>query len=679
MVLNEDKRSYTNGDEIEIDLRQLLMVLKKWSRLIIIMTLLAGLAAFLISSFVLTPVYQAKTLLMVTQATDKLSTQAATQNEDLGDVVSSVSRIPVWTMSTYLGQLKSEALMKRIIDKLNLPYSPGGLASMIEATVVKDSNLIEVKVNNTDPETTARIANILTTEYLQMMTDKNQQQMTRSVLFLEEQKTLTNKELRAAEDLLKDFQSQPRGVAVLEAEFNSRSTDLANFTSRLKMSYIELEQLYSGVALLEQELAKTPSSIRVEKWSETTGGIVYTEDTNPLYISISEQLSAKRAQLAEKQGEIQGLQTMLGSIDSELDMLQAEMAERNMEQDRLQREVDRLSETSNTLTQKETETQIAKSIDLGDTSVIVVSEASIPGGPVKPNKQMNTAIAMLLGMMLFTLLAFLLEYLDNTLKTPDDITRELDLPSLGVIPKMTKKNTPENFDGLITSSNPKSPIAEAYRTLRTNIGFASVDKKYRSILISSTNPQDGKSTTAANLAVAMAQAGNRVILVDCDLRKPVLHKTFKKENSRGFTNYLTQKLPLTEVVQKVMDNLDVITSGPVPPNPSEILSSQKARALWAELLNLYDYILIDSPPVLAVADASILASQVEAVIGIVKSGSTRNDLGRMAKEQLLTANATIIGMVLNEMKAESQDYEYYYYYYAQENKVDNKSNFFNFL
>lgn len=679
MALNEDKRSYGNNDEIEIDLRQLLMVLKKWSRLIIIMTLLAGLAAFLISSFVLTPVYQAKTLLMVTQATDKLSTQAATQNEDLGDVVSSVSRIPVWTMSTYLGQLKSEALMKRIIDKLNLPYSPGGLASMIEATVVKDSNLIEVKVNNTDPETTARIANILTTEYLQMMTDKNQQQMTRSVLFLEEQKTLTNKELRAAEDLLKDFQSQPRGVAVLEAEFNSRSTDLANFTSRLKMSYIELEQLYSGVALLEQELAKTPSTIRVEKWSETTGGIVYTQDANPLYISISEQLSLKRAQLAEKQGESQGLQMMLGSIDTELDMLQAEMAERTMEQDRLQREVDRLRETSSTLTQKETETQIAKSIDLGDTSVMVVSEASIPGSPIKPNKQMNTAIAMLLGMMLFTLLAFLLEYLDNTLKTPDDITRELNLPTLGVIPKMTKKNTPENFNGLITSSNPKSPIAEAYRTLRTNIGFASVDKKYRSILISSTNPQDGKSTTAANLAVAMAQAGNRVILVDCDLRKPILHKTFKKANSRGFTNLLTQKLPLTEVVQKVMDNLDVITSGPVPPNPSEMLSSAKARSLWAELLNLYDYILIDSPPVLAVADASILASQVEAVIGIVKSGSTRNDLGRMAKEQLLTANATIIGMVLNEMKAESQDYEYYYYYYAQENKVDNKSNFFNFL
>ena len=665
MVLNEDKRSYTNGDEIEIDLRQLLMVLKKWSRLIIIMTLLAGLAAYLISGYVLTPVYQAKTLLMVTQATDKLSTQAATQNEDLGDVVSSVSRIPVWTMSTYLGQLKSEALMQRIIDKLNLPYSPGALSAMIEATVVKDSNLIEVKVNNTDPETTTRIANILTTEYLQMMTDKNQQQMSRSVVFLQEQKTLTNEELRAAEDILKDFQSRPRGVAVLEAEFNSRSTDLANFTSRLKMSYIELEQLYSGVALLEQELAKTPSTIRVEKWSETTGGVVYTQDANPLYISISEQLSSKRAQLAEKQGESQGLQMMLDSINSELDMLQAEMAERTMEQDRLQREVDRLRETSSTLTQKETETQIAQSIDLGDTSVIVVSEASIPGDPVKPNKKLNTAIAMLLGMMLFTLLAFLLEYLDNTIKTPDDVSRELNLPSLGVIPKMTKKNTPENFDGLITSSNPKSPIAEAYRTLRTNIGFASVDKKYRTILVSSTNPQDGKSTTIANLAVTMAQAGNRVIVVDCDLRKPTINKIFKKANSRGFTNYLTQKLPLTEVVQKVMDNLDIITSGPIPPNPSEMLSSEKARDLWAELLNLYDYILIDSPPILAVADASILASQAEGVIMVTKSGATRNDLGRMAKEQLLTANANIIGIVLNEMKADTQDYEYYYYY-AQE-------------
>ena len=676
--MSEEKRSYVNDDEMEIDLRQLLMVLKKWARLIIIMTLLSGLAAYLISTYILTPIYQAKTLLMVTQATEKLQTSASSQGEDLSDVVESVARIPVYTMSTYLGQLKSEALMHMIIDKLRLPYSAGQLAAMIEATVVKDSNLIEIKVTNPDPEMTARIANTLSAEYLVLMNEKSQQQLSRSVAFLEEQKTITNSELKAAEDKLKEFKSQPRGVAVLEAEFDSLKNDLDSFNSRLKMSYIEIEQLYSGVSLLEQELAKTPATISREEWSDVSGGVVYTGDVNPLYISLSEQLASKRAQLAEKQGESSGLSMMLDSIDAELDALQAEMAEKTMEQERLQREVDRLRETSATLTQKETETHIAKSIDLGDTSVMVVSEASIPGGPVKPNKQMNIAIAMLLGMMLFTLLAFLLEYLDNTLKNPEDVTRELELPVLGIIPKLTKKNTPENFDGLITSSSPKSPIAEAYRTLRTNIGFASVDKKYRSILITSASPQDGKSTTAANLAVAMAQAGNRVIAVDCDLRKPILHKVFQKENSRGLTSYLTQGLTLDQVVQNAMENLDILTSGPIPPNPSEMLSSDKVRSLWPELLKRYDYILIDSPPILAVTDASILASQVDAVIGVVKSGTTRNDMGRMALSQLLNANAKIIGMVLNGIKAESKEYQYYYYYSNDSTDVE-KPRFFNIL
>jgi len=645
------------------------------------MTLLAGLAAYIVSSFVVTPVYQAKTLLMVTQATDKLSAATSTnQNEDLSDVVSTVTTIPVWTMSTYQGQLKSEALMQRVIDRLHLEVSPGGLSSMIETEVVKDSNLIEVRVSNTDPETTARIANTLTEEYLQLMTEKNQQQMTNSVEFLEDQRVITDDELRAAEDKLKDFQSQPRGVAVLQAEFTSRSADLANFTSQSKMSYIEQEQLSSGVALLEQELAKTPAYINVEKWSDAAGGAVYTQETNPLYISLSEQLAQKRAELAEKQGESAGLAVMLDTIDIELDGLQAEIAAKTMEQDRLQREVDRLRETFGTLAKKETETQIAKSIDLGDTSVMVISEASIPGGPIKPNVKMNIMIAMLLGLMLFIIIAFLLEYLDNTLKTPDDVTRELDLPTLGVIPRMDKKNSPEGFSGLITDSRPKSPIAEAYRTLRTNIGFASVDKKYRTILISSTNPQDGKSTTSANLAVAMAQAGNRVVLVDCDLRKPILHKTFGQENSRGFSNLIMQEMPLSDVAKKVEENLDLITSGPIPPNPSEMLNSSKTRSLWAELMKNYDYVLIDSPPILAVADASILASQTEGVLLITKSGTTRIDLGRKAKEQLLTANANIIGVVINEMKSDTQDYYYYYYYYySNENDEKNeKPRFFSF-
>lgn len=216
---------------------------------------------------------------------------------------------------------------------------------------------------------------------------------------------------------------------------------------------------------------------------------------------------------------------------------------------------------------------------------------------------------------------------------------------------------------LITYHRPKSPFAEAYRTLRTNLGFASVDHSYRSILVSSTSPQDGKSTTIANLAVTLAQAGKRVMLLDCDLRKPVLHHIFKVDNHQGVTNCLMHQVTIEEVAHEgVVENLTLVTSGPIPPNPAEMLGSERTRSLWPALLGKYDYVLIDAPPILAVADASILASQVDGVILVVRYAATRYDLAKKAKEQLLNANAHIIGVVLNQFKMEAKEYQYYYYY-----------------
>jgi len=446
-----DFRRLPEDDEIEIDLRQIITVLKKWSKMIIIMTLLCMITAGIVSYFVLSPVYQASTLLMVTQATDKLTaTPAANTGDGLENVVNTVNRTPVLTMNSYLGQLKSEALMQRVIDKLDLDkldYTPAGLAGSIEGTIVKDSNLIEVKVNNNDPILASRIANTLSVQYLAMMTDKNQEQLSRSVAFLDNQKVLTDKDLTQAEQALEDLLSQPRGVAVLEAEFTQKSTDVVNYDSRLKILQVEIQQTQAAVARLQQELAATPQTISMEKWSEATGTHTQTQEVNPLYVSTAQQLSEKQAQLAEKQGESAALYTLVSTMHSDLDSLQAELASKRMQQERLQREVDRLKLTSETLAQKGTETQIAKSIDLGDTSVMVISEANIPTDPIKPNKKFNMAIAMLLGFMVFTLLAFILEYLDNTIKTPEDVSRELDLPVLGVIPLATSYNTQQHSYG----------------------------------------------------------------------------------------------------------------------------------------------------------------------------------------------------------------------------------------
>ncbi len=223
---------------------------------------------------------------------------------------------------------------------------------------------------------------------------------------------------------------------------------------------------------------------------------------------------------------------------------------------------------------------------------------------------------------------------------------------------------------LFAHKYPKSSMAEAYRTLRTNLGFASMDKSYRSILFTSTSPRDGKSSVASNLAVVMAQAGHRVVLIDADLRKPVQHRVFDVDNRLGFTNCLIKDVEVETVLHNgLVDNLYVLTSGPIPPNPAEILSSSRTEAILQELLEKYDYVFIDAPPILAVTDASILSTLVDGVILVVSYGETRTDLARKACEQIEKANAKVIGVVLNQAKMNTSDYKYYYYYSHDE---DNK-------
>lgn len=220
------------------------------------------------------------------------------------------------------------------------------------------------------------------------------------------------------------------------------------------------------------------------------------------------------------------------------------------------------------------------------------------------------------------------------------------------------------FPILVTQKNPKSAAAEAYRTLRTNLGFASPDRPCRSILFTSSNPDDGKSTVAANLAVVLAQAEHKVLLVDADLRKPVMDKAFGLDNTRGLVNVLLEKGTAAELATEVAKGLWVLTSGPIPPNPAEVLSSGRMKEVWAQQLDFYDYVLVDASPVLPVTDAVLLATEMDGVIIVIKSGS-RVDHVQAVKEQLLTAQANIIGVILNKVKLGKNDYYYYHRHYAR--------------
>jgi protein-tyrosine kinase len=227
-----------------------------------------------------------------------------------------------------------------------------------------------------------------------------------------------------------------------------------------------------------------------------------------------------------------------------------------------------------------------------------------------------------------------------------------------------QKKLATNKRNLITHHEPRSPISEQYRTIRTNIQFSSIDETIRSLMVTSAGPGDGKSTTVANLAIVFAQQGKRVLLIDADLRKPTVHYTFQLNNHLGLTNVLTKQVELGNAVNQVdIENLYLLMSGPIPPNPAELLGSKSMEDLLEEAYQHFDLILFDTPPVLAVTDAQILANKCSGTILVVNSGKTEIDGAAKAKELLLSAKGKLLGVVLNQKKA--KDSQYYYYYGAK--------------
>ncbi|MDF0727049.1 CpsD/CapB family tyrosine-protein kinase [Cytobacillus sp. S13-E01] len=230
--------------------------------------------------------------------------------------------------------------------------------------------------------------------------------------------------------------------------------------------------------------------------------------------------------------------------------------------------------------------------------------------------------------------------------------------------KIGKKNNQflqQTGRNLISNSDPRSPISEQYRTIRTNIQFSAVDQEIKTLMVTSAGPGEGKSTTVANLAIVFAQQGKRVLLIDADLRKPTIHYTFRQENHTGLTNVLTKQVTIEKAVQKTdIEHLYTLTSGPIPPNPAELLGAKSMDDFLVTACEQFDIVLFDTPPVLAVTDAQVLSNKCNGAILVVYSGKTETDAAIKAKELLVAAKAKLLGVVLNQKK--QKDSQYYYYY-----------------
>lgn len=327
----------------------------------------------------------------------------------------------------------------------------------------------------------------------------------------------------------------------------------------------------------------------------------------------------------------------------------------------------------NTLLQKQRELEISSGN--GGTEVSIATPSRLPKAPVGPPRLRNIIIAFLLSLAGGIGLAFLLDFLDDTVKSVDDVDRYIHLPALALIPAGRDRRipslragsppeAPSNTTALAMITDARSPITESYRHLRTSLLLSSAGKPPKTILVTSSQPAEGKTTTGINTAFMLAQTGAEVLMIDCDLRRPRLHAQFGLPNTKGLTTWLSGEKNLDGLVQQCdkEPNLKVLTSGPVPPNPAELIGSEEMRKLLHILSEKYAHIIIDSPPAISFTDASILSAMVDGVILVVHGGRSSRAVVRRAKQQLLDVGAHIFGVVLNNVKVETHDYYYSRYY-----------------
>ena len=294
-----------------------------------------------------------------------------------------------------------------------------------------------------------------------------------------------------------------------------------------------------------------------------------------------------------------------------------------------------------------------------------IEKAPLPSDPIQPKPVRNAVLGAIAGLILMGGIAFTIEYLDDSLKTTEDVSSHLQLPVLGLIGQMGQRNHGKEIPASIfVMDDPMSPITEGFRTLRTNLEFASIDKPIRTLEVTSPNPSEGKSTMAANLAAIIAQGNRKVLLVDADFRRPCLHRLFGIPNRKGLVDLFRDQAQISEVIFSRDDlPLSVIPSGEIPPNPAELLASGRMEKILEILKDLADLVIIDTPPAI-LSDAIVLAAKVDGVLIVIRPGETKIGSAQVMLEQLKLADARVLGVILNPVSHNNSHYYTKYKYYS---------------
>jgi len=564
------------------------------------------------------------------------------------------------------------------------------LAGLVIRPVPKTS-IVNLQYISPNPEFAKKAVNTIVDEYINWLLERKHSASKSARKFLQKQLGQTKANLEKAEETLNSF-AKSVNIVSLDGTLNLEYTQLSKLNEALSETENErlakeavYEEIKSGNFEYLPNIVNDESMVEVR--TEYTALKSKLDNLSVIYGPNYPEIKQLKAQLARVETEMgERAENVANSIKSEYKAtLRKEklIRERTDEQNKrvaalndkaiqykiLAREVDTNKSIFESLLQRLKETEITSASEA--TNVQVLDYSTKPRFPFSPNYKNNISYAAMVGLMIGVLIAFVLNFFDNTIKDDEELKTKFRVPFLGSIP--LAKDLEEGFKIEISvHEQPNSLISEAFRVIRTSLLYSSPENPPKSILISSTQPLEGKTTTSVNLALSLSQSGQRVVLVDSDLRKPRIHKLLSKNgNTHGLSSYLVGESDYTEIVaESNLDGLKIVTSGPIPPNPAELVGSRKMRELIERLEDEFDIIILDGSPIGGFADSRLLSRLVDGVVIVTSIGITQKPMLKNSIEEIRKVRGRIIGTVVNRLETTRGKYGYnYYYYYSEDSKA----------
>jgi len=591
-----------------------------------------------------------------------------------------------------------------------IPSSPEDAAYLLVARLsvepVKDSSLVYLRYEDTDAKRAQSILATVVRTYLDQNLETTTSVSTNAVEWLNGQLETLKVELEKSELALNAFRTKNNVLSVSLEDRHNMTTGQMEALSK-EMTTLDIRR--SELAARSAELAKLKGDDPLEVGATELLGssllstlrVSYAEQSRnyeELTSSLGEQhpkvVSARAKLEVTRKGISAEIKNIKDAIARDLRAVDRQIRALKSREDEVQKQghdlqtlatpYNQLSRTKSNneklyslVLERARQTDLTRMLNFNN--VRVVDEPVLPRVPIRPSKGLNLMIAAAAGLLLGVAVAVARELADRSIKTPEDIETMLGVTCLGLIPQIESapgvlrrgsgRNAREAFGArntvrdLVVAERPESGVAEAMRAVRTNLTFMSPDRPYRTLVVTSALPEEGKTTVACSLAIVLAQSGARVLLIDTDLRRPRLHRTFRASNDVGVTMAVSGQAAIEDCIQESgIENLSVLTSGPIPPNPAELLHSERFRALLTELSKRYDRIILDSPPILPVTDAAVLSRHVDGVVLVARGHRTHRAIVRQAVRLFKDVNSHIVGVVLNAIDLNRRDYGATYYY-----------------